>query len=75
MQSENAYLSILVTEFGMIIAVRPQPENKSALIVVIELERVTDVKPLQYINAPSPMLVTELGMVIDAKLEQLWNAE
>jgi hypothetical protein len=31
---------------------------------------VTEVKPLQYIKAPSPIDVTLLGMVIEVKPEQ-----
>ena len=35
---------------------------------------VTDVKPVQYWKATSPMLVTLLGMVIDVKPEQKLKA-
>ena len=33
-----------------------------------------EVKPEQYSNAPSPILVTEFGMVIEVKPEQPENA-
>ena len=36
---------------------------------------VTEVKPVQFLNAALPMLVTVSGIVIEVKPLQPWNAE
>ena len=55
---------MLVTEFGMVIEVRPvQPPNP--LREITELGMVTEVRPVQPPNAAHSMDVTELGIVKD----------
>ena len=43
-------------------------------MLVTELGIVTDVRPVQPWNAPSPISVTVLGMVMDVSLLHLPNA-
>ena len=40
----------------------------------MELEMVIEVRPVQKLNAPSPMETTELGMTIEVKVVQFENA-
>jgi len=50
---------------GSIIEVNPVPLNISVPINAIELERVTSVNEEHPLNTPFPMLVTELGSIIE----------
>ena len=43
-------------------------------MAVTELGIVTDVRPLQPLNAPAPIEVTDSGMVIDVRPLQFLNA-
>ena len=52
-----------------------QPSNARFPIVMVGDKIVTDKRFVQSENAPSPMLVKEVGMSIDVKLEQLKNFE
>jgi hypothetical protein len=52
----------------MVIDLRPlQPEKASASITVKNSGKTRDVRLLQSKKAPLPILVTELGMVIDVR--------
>ena len=51
-----------------------QPKKRRSLILVILLGIVTEVRPVQSLNAYSPMLFTEFGMLIVCRFEQPANA-
>ena len=70
----KALFPINVTEFGMVIDVKPLYENASPSIDVTELGMVIDVKPVHPEKATLPMDVTEFGMVTEASLVQTENA-
>ena len=59
-QPENAPSPMVVTEVGMLMAVRPvQPSNAPSPMVVTELGMLMAVRLRQSSNAPAPMIVTE----------------
>ena len=75
---------MLVTELGMVVDWHPAIRVLVAVsiialqfsresYVVLPLSTTIVVREEQYSNAKSPMLVTELGMVMEVR-EQLWNA-
>ena len=55
---------MLVTELGMLISVRPHIENVHPIMLVIVFGRVMFFNLQQFEKAPSPMLVTEFGILI-----------
>ena len=75
-QPANANCSMLVTELGIIVVLHPVIRllEEVAMIAlqllrlsytVFSLATTIEVSPLQWLNALSLMLVTELGMVMD----------
>ena len=84
-QSRNADLPIEVTELGIIVFIHPLI-NVFVVVSIMALqfsrESYTElplstfmlVKPLQLLNAYSPIEVTELGMVTPVKPPQASNA-
>jgi len=76
---------MLVTPLGMIVVVQPAINLFDALsMIALQLSResyfvfpcatVMEVRPEQTLNAPSPMLVTLLGMVMEVR-PLPWNAD
>ena len=63
-------MPMLVTLDGMIIDVKPQTENAPRSMFVTLLGRETDVRLSQPLNATWPIVVTPLGMMIDARFLQ-----
>ena len=61
---------MLVTEFGIVIVVRPHPQKAEIPMSVTELGMVIDSKLEHCQKAASPILVTDSGMVTDVKLVQ-----
>src|SRR5215470_11828956 len=49
-----------------------QPQNVSSSIALLRI--VADIRPVQCLNAPFPIVVTLLGIVTDHSLSQLENA-
>jgi len=71
LQASKAFFPIVMTEFGIVKVVKPSQEQKApSHIVVIVLGKSTDVSPVQLKNDSSPIIVTELGIVIEVKLLQ-----
>ena len=86
LQPENARSPIEVTELGITVFLHPNisvlvADSTIALQLFLEsytvfpLSTTMVVKPLQELNAQSPIEVTELGMVIDVKPLQPANAQ
>ena len=72
----NAFSPIDVTEAGMVIDVKPEPQNAALMIVVTEAGIFTDVKLVQAENTPS-LIVRSFELeanVIDVKPVQFMNA-
>jgi hypothetical protein len=61
----NAYVPIVVTEFGIMIAVNPVPLKASSPMVTRELPRDAVVRVTVSANASDPKEVTEFGIVTD----------
>lgn len=70
-QPLNANEPILVTDSGIIMDVKPEPEKVLLSIVSIELGKVIEVRLVQPLNADEPILVTELGIITDVSSLQL----
>jgi len=84
-QPQNALYPILVTEFGMVELLHPEISVLlDVLIIALQFSRLSYTEfpastvmlvRLEHLyNAPSPMLVTELGMAMLVRLEQPLNA-
>lgn len=58
---------MLVTEFGMIIDVKLQPEKAELPILVTEFGMVIEVNPLHLKKTKLSMFVTDSPIVADAK--------
>lgn len=74
-QPVNADEPILVTDSGIIMDVKPEPEKVDSSIVSIELGKVIEVRLEQPVNADEPILVTELGIITDVSSSQPLNAD
>ena len=72
-QLRNALAPIVVTVFGSVMEVNGQLWNAVAPIVVSPDVNIMDVKP-EYWNAFALIFFTELGIVMEVKFVQLWNA-
>ena len=79
LQPRKASLPILVTELGMTVFIHPVIKVFEALsIIALQLSRESyiallasttiEVKPLQFMKAPLPMLVTLLPIVTEVRL-------
>ena len=76
---------MLVTELGMVVDWQPARRVLVAVsiialqfsresYIVLPLFTTMEVREEQYLNAPSPMLVTEFGMAMEVREEQPLNA-
>ena len=71
LQLENALFLILVTEFGMIIEVRPEQELKAYCPMEVTVFGMSiEVRLEQPENVEYSMEVTEFGIFIEVKPEQ-----
>ena len=68
LQPEKAYCSIIVTELGIVIALRPEQPLKAYLpILVTEFPIVAEVKCQQPLNVEDSIFVTEFGILTEVR--------
>ena len=85
LRPENADSSTFFTELGIVVLLHPAMSALSDFLMialqllresytVFPLSTIMEVSPLQPEKAPDFMFVTELGIVMEVRLLQSWNA-